>query len=61
MEDIAKLVEFDPKARFELSRLPDYIEGRVRDVWWIRARDTHSIPVRIPVFVSIRVTYSEIL
>ncbi|KJA25721.1 hypothetical protein HYPSUDRAFT_375642 [Hypholoma sublateritium FD-334 SS-4] len=44
VEDIAKLVEFDPKARFELSSLPDYIEGRVRDVWWIRARDTHSIP-----------------
>ena len=49
VEDIAKLIESDQKERFELSSLPDYIEGRIRDVWWIRARDMHSIPVGIAI------------
>ncbi|KDR68004.1 hypothetical protein GALMADRAFT_1059122 [Galerina marginata CBS 339.88] len=40
----ADLCHEDLQDRFELSFLPDYLEGQLRDVWWVRARSEHIIP-----------------
>ncbi|KAF8972682.1 KptA family-domain-containing protein [Flammula alnicola] len=40
----AKMIYNDPKDRFEMSFLPDLVEGQLEDVWWVRARHMHSIP-----------------
>ncbi|KAJ3508715.1 hypothetical protein NLJ89_g5599 [Agrocybe chaxingu] len=34
----------DPGRRFELISLPDLVDGRLRDVWWVKAKRLHTIP-----------------
>jgi hypothetical protein len=31
--------------RFEMVFLPDLVDGVLREVWWVRARAGHSMPV----------------
>ncbi|KAF8199113.1 hypothetical protein BJ912DRAFT_950949 [Pholiota molesta] len=42
--EFGRLIETDAKDRFEIARLPDFIEGVLKDAWWVRARHMHSIP-----------------
>ncbi|KAF9482628.1 hypothetical protein BDN70DRAFT_892403 [Pholiota conissans] len=44
VDQLAQLAESDEKDRFEVARLPDFVEGVIQDMWWIRARRMHSIP-----------------
>ncbi|KAF9054620.1 KptA family-domain-containing protein [Panaeolus papilionaceus] len=34
----------DPQDRFEMTLLPEYINGVAHERWWVRARSGHSIP-----------------
>ncbi|KAH9479693.1 tRNA 2'-phosphotransferase 1 [Psilocybe cubensis] len=37
----------DPAKEFDLAHLPELIDGKLQDVWWVRAKRAHTIPVFI--------------
>lgn len=43
--------------RFEVITLPDFVDGEIQDVWWVRARASHSMPVSLLFNTSVLFTF----
>ncbi|KAF8801334.1 hypothetical protein BYT27DRAFT_6798995 [Phlegmacium glaucopus] len=42
--EFAHFVKNDPMDRFEMTLLPDLVDGILQKVWWVRAKYGHSMP-----------------
>jgi len=45
LEKFADICNNDREDRFEVMSLPELVNGYLQDVWWVRARTGHTIPV----------------
>ncbi|KAF5316464.1 hypothetical protein D9619_006596 [Psilocybe cf. subviscida] len=43
-EEFASVICKDPENRFEVALLPDMVNGKIQDIYWVRARAKHSMP-----------------